>query len=379
MADSPDPTRRLRPLLEARSSRMPVLTDPARSADEDGDRDPVPDGPGWGGSVSWGREAGRPGGATAGWTPVWPTAATDHGVRGSAAGGRHRPVGSDAGGPDRYPDTEADELLDEVPDGDDPEARDARGVRRPGLLGGRRPWDRWRERWVPDGPGVRIDPGRRGSAVLSVIAIGAVVAAALGLFGSGGTAVAPSTVAVVDGRIDAALSSTESPSQQVSSPSPGAAEVPPSAPPTALVVAVTGAVLRPGIVTLPPGARVADAIAAAGGVLDGTDYTGLNLAARVADGDSVVVGGTGQGLRSSGAGGAATGPTAGDKADGLVDLNDADAAELETLPGVGPVMAGNIVAWREANGGFTAVDQLQEITGIGPARFATLAPLVRVG
>lgn len=235
---------------------------------------------------------------------------------------------------------------------------------------------------MPDGPGVRVDPGRRGSALLSVVAIGAVVAAALGLFGTGGTVVGPSTVAVVEGQTDTVdtvdpRSAAGVSSAPAGSSGPEAADS--SAPPSEIVVAVTGAVARPGIVTLPPGARVADAIAAAGGVLDGTDYTGLNLAAKLADGDSVVVGGTAQGVRSSGTGAAVTGTTGGGGPGATIDLNAADQPTLESLPGVGPVMAGNILAWRETNGGFTAVDQLQEIPGIGPSRFATLAPLVRVG
>lgn len=281
--------------------------------------------------------------------------------------------------PDRY---DAFDL-----DGDRGGHGDDESGRRLGLLGGRLPWARWRERWVPEGPGVRIDPGRRGSALLSVIAIGAVVAAALGLFGTGGTVVGPSTVAVVEGQTSAVSAEPVSavlgaPAVSVSADAAGsvAAAVTGSTPPGEIIVAVTGAVTRPGIVTLTPGSRVADAIAAAGGVVDGTDYTGLNLAAKLADGDSVVVGGTGQGIRSSGTSAAAPGSTTSTGGPGdLVDLNAADQATLETLPGVGPVMAGNILAWRETNGGFTAVDQLQEITGIGPARFGTLAPLVRVG
>jgi competence protein ComEA len=89
----------------------------------------------------------------------------------------------------------------------------------------------------------------------------------------------------------------------------------------------------------------------------------------------VVVGGPGSTVQ--GAGGAG-GSGAGTGAGALIDLNRADQATLETLPGVGPVMAGNIISWRTTNGPFTSVDQLQEVTGIGPSRFATLAPLVTV-
>ncbi len=240
---------------------------------------------------------------------------------------------------------------------------------------------------MPAGPGVRLDPGRRGSAVLSVIAVAAVIGAATGMFGSGGTVAGPSTVAVVGAPPSGSDVLPSSPSSPPASVDPAAAVATTPPPPAEIVVAVTGAVVRPGIVVLQPGARVADAISAAGGVVDGTDYTGLNLAAKVADGDSVVVGGTAQGLRSSESGGAVTGGavtsgpgrTSGGAAGARIDLNTADLATLETLPGVGPVMAGNILTWRASHGGFTAVDQLQEVTGIGPSRFATLAPLVRVG
>ncbi len=151
-----------------------------------------------------------------------------------------------------------------------------------------------------------------------------------------------------------------------------------------IIVSVTGLVGRPGIVRLPAGSRVADAIAAAGGASGTADITGLNLAARLADGDSIVVGdtpstgatvaagtgATGAGSESSAAAAAARG--------GLVDLNTADEAALDTLPGVGPVMAANILAWRQTNGRFTSVEQLQEISGIGPARFAQISALVTV-
>ena len=138
---------------------------------------------------------------------------------------------------------------------------------------------------------------------------------------------------------------------------------------------------HPGLVRLPGGARVADAIAAAGGVTADGTVTGLNLAQRLADGDSVVVG-RGQDAPTAGSvgGGDQRSPPTGTLAagGGVVDLNTADQQQLEDLPGVGPVMAGNIVAWRDANGPFTSIDQLQEISGIGPARFAQLAPLVTV-
>lgn len=159
---------------------------------------------------------------------------------------------------------------------------------------------------------------------------------------------------------------------------------PPTAPPpTEIQVSVTGLVANPGVVRLPPDSRVADAIAAAGGTQAGANLTGMNLAAKLADGDSVVVTdspsapanpGPGSGVSAGGASGGVPEP-----AGGPVNLNTADEAALDTLPGVGPVMAQNILAWRKTNGKFTSVEQLQEISGIGPSRYAQLAPLVTVG
>lgn len=142
-----------------------------------------------------------------------------------------------------------------------------------------------------------------------------------------------------------------------------------------LVVSVTGLVRRPGLVRLPAGARVADAVQAAGGVGDGGDLTGLNLAAKLLDGASVVVGPAGRSaLAVPDPVGGAVGPTGTGPA--LVNINAADEAALQALPGVGPVTAATIVAWRSAHGAFASVDELQAIPGIGPAKFAQIAPRV---
>jgi len=133
-----------------------------------------------------------------------------------------------------------------------------------------------------------------------------------------------------------------------------------------LVVSVAGPVARPGLVRLRPGARVADAIDAAGGPLPGADLTGTNLARRLTDGEHVVVGaGAGQaaGTAQSGSG-------------SRVDLNTATLAELDALPGIGPVTAQRILDWRAAHGRFASVEQLREIDGIGETRFARLKDLV---
>lgn len=153
-------------------------------------------------------------------------------------------------------------------------------------------------------------------------------------------------------------------------------------PPADLVVSVVGLVARPGLVHLEPGARVADALDAAGGSTAGADLLGLNLARKVADGDQIVVGAAPpepapftSGIAEGAVGANATGAGEGEV---LVDLNVAGESDLDALPGVGPVTAGAIVAWREAHGPFTSVEQLGEVDGIGPARLARLRDLVTV-
>lgn len=147
------------------------------------------------------------------------------------------------------------------------------------------------------------------------------------------------------------------------------AAAPPSVSTESIVVNVVGKVPQPGLVTLAAGARVADAVQAAGSVLPGTDTTGLNLARRLADGEQVFVG-------VAAPPGAAT-PVDGDTG-GPVDLNTATLSELDSLPGVGEVTAKRILDWRTKHGRFGSVDQLREIDGIGPARFASLRDLVVV-
>ena len=147
----------------------------------------------------------------------------------------------------------------------------------------------------------------------------------------------------------------------------------PAAPPgepAVVVVDVAGKVRRPGIATLPVGSRVVDALRAAGGVRPGVDRASINLARPLVDGEQIVVGEpTPTGVAAPEAGSAPTGPT-------LVNLNTADQAILESLPGVGPVTAQAILAWREENGGFQAVDDLLDVSGIGQATLAKLVPFV---
>jgi competence protein ComEA len=139
------------------------------------------------------------------------------------------------------------------------------------------------------------------------------------------------------------------------------AETPAAAP--KLVVHVAGAVRRPGLYRLAEGTRVADAVAHAGGATAPADTSAINLAAPLADGMQVLVP-----KRVAGS----PGKTAG----GRVSLSSATVAELDELPGVGPVTAQKIVDYRSQHGGFRSIDDLDAIPGIGPARIEQLRDLV---
>lgn len=136
-----------------------------------------------------------------------------------------------------------------------------------------------------------------------------------------------------------------------------------------VTVDVAGKVRRPGIAILDAGSRVVDALRAAGGARPGVDLTGLNLARVLVDGEQIVVG-----IPAP----AGPLPTAGSPTGTLVDLNTATTVELESLPEVGPVTAQAIIIWREEHGGFTDVQELLEVDGIGEATLETIAPFVTV-
>ncbi|MFJ1574874.1 helix-hairpin-helix domain-containing protein [Streptomyces sp. NPDC088182] len=161
--------------------------------------------------------------------------------------------------------------------------------------------------------------------------------------------------------------------------SPGTLPAPASSPsPSArVVVDVSGKVRRPGVLRLAAGSRVADALRAAGGAKPGADLTGLNRARVLMDGEQVLVGGPAPPASGVGAGPASgTGAGAG-AAVGPVSLNVATPEQLDTLPGVGPVLARHIIDYRGRHGGFRSVDELREVNGIGERRFADLQSLVR--
>ncbi len=147
-----------------------------------------------------------------------------------------------------------------------------------------------------------------------------------------------------------------------------------------IVVDVSGKVREPGIQRLPAGSRVVDALRAAGGVRPGTNTDGLNRARFLVDGEQVIVGGpvAGAGPVSGGtAVGGPVGSAAGAAPAAPVALNTATVEQLDTLPGVGPVLAQHIIDYRTQHGGFRSVDELREVNGIGDRRFADLRDLVR--
>ncbi len=264
------------------------------------------------------------------------------------------------------------------------------------------PWGALAEKWVPDSMrDARINPGRRGAALLSVVAALAAVVAAVGVWWSrpeptpvlGAASSADPSVIGTSGA-EPAIGGIRSggamaePSAAGGAPGSGnpssaattVASTAPTRPPDPILVSVTGRVRNPGLVTVPADARVADAIAAAGGVLDSTELTGINLAAHVTDGASVVVAGpNGSSVEAetvvAGSDSTVGGPGAGPSA-ALININTADSQALQQLSGVGPVTAGAIIEYRSRHGRFTDLKQLQEVSGIGPATFARIAPHV---
>ena len=139
-----------------------------------------------------------------------------------------------------------------------------------------------------------------------------------------------------------------------------------------VAVHVAGRVRRPGLVRLAAGSRVLDAVRAAGGATPGADLDAVNLARKLVDGEQVRIPARGQAVAAPPAG------VPGAQAAGPLDLNTATAEQLDTLPGVGEVTAGRIVAYRSAHP-FTSVDELLEVPGIGQRRFEQLKDLVTVG
>ncbi len=255
-------------------------------------------------------------------------------------------------------------LLEEVPPrrvepGDEAIADEADEARAPGLPG-----------WLV--PGLAF--GRRHVVVVALVALTGFLWVGWSLFQ---VRTVPVAVAVVP----------SSPAASVGSP-PAAtptASATGSVAPTASVAAtmfvhVLGEVRSPGVVRLAVGARVQDAIEAAGGLTTRAAPAELNLAAVVTDGAQIIIGRRGH-PRGEVRGASETGTAAGAGATtgaGRLDLNAATLAQLDTLPGVGPVTAQRILDWRLAHQRFTRVEELQEVDGIGPKTYADIAPHVRV-
>ncbi len=148
-----------------------------------------------------------------------------------------------------------------------------------------------------------------------------------------------------------------------------------------VVVHVVGEVGAPGVVRVPEGSRVVDVIRAAGGALPSADLERINLARSVSDGEQVHVPAPGEQILpgANGTGAVAGAPAASAGGGGaVVNLNSADLAQLDTLPGVGPVLAQRILDWRAQHGRFTSVDELGEVSGIGDKLLAQLTPRVSV-
>lgn len=141
-------------------------------------------------------------------------------------------------------------------------------------------------------------------------------------------------------------------------------------PPGNIQVHVTGAVIQPGIYELPYGSRVGAAVEAAGGFTDQADRESINLAAILEDGSQVRVAAIGEPTPTRSSGDANPGD--------LVNINTASAAELESLPEIGPVIAQNIIDYREANGPFASIEAIQDVPEIGPGKFEAIRNLITV-
>jgi competence protein ComEA len=144
-----------------------------------------------------------------------------------------------------------------------------------------------------------------------------------------------------------------------------------------IVVYITGAVPRPGVYALAQGSRVQDAISAAGGFLADADKTGINLARALDDGEQLEV------AYASGSspviGTEIPAATEAPSSAELININTASQAELESLPGIGPTTAQKIIAYRQANGPFVSIEDIVNVSGIGPGTYERLKNLITVG
>ena len=206
---------------------------------------------------------------------------------------------------------------------------------------------------------------RRGRGVPPwAAAVGAVLSCVVGM---GGHALMADQGIEVSRQDEAIVGQAE---DVVSEASPPVTDVDPP-----VVVHVDGAVATPGVYELPAGARAADAVEAAGGLLDGADLTGVNLAAHVADGEKVHIPAEGEEPPATAI---VSGVTATGAQDGVVNINTADAAELATLPGVGEATAQAIIEDRERLGPFATPEDIMRVSGIGEKKYERMRDRIRV-
>ncbi len=246
----------------------------------------------------------------------------------------------------------------------------ARSARQP-------PAPRWRERLADRVPATLRGRVRLTGAHLAFLALAVAAGLALAAWWSVRSATtstpAPPVPTVVAGLETPASGTLPAGGGLPSGVLPTAGATGAAAPAATVVVDVAGAVRRPGIVVLGVGARVVDALEAAGGARPWVDLGTLNQARLLVDGEQIVVGGP---LAPGGVAASAAAHPTGPDGTTLIDLNTATGPQLEELPGVGPVTAQSILDWRAEHGGFTSVDELLEVDGIGPATLADVAPHV---
>jgi competence protein ComEA len=226
----------------------------------------------------------------------------------------------------------------------------------------------WRERVADAAQHLGVDMSARRVAV-AAFAVVAAVAVALFVLRPWGSSPAPDDALPLASSVGPPSLSSGSGSGRLGATSTTLGEI---------VVQAAGAVVKPGVYTIASSARVNDLIAAAGGFAADADPDQVELAATLSDGERVYVPKMGEsppaasGSRSGGAPGSPSVPST------PVDLNHASAAELETLPGIGPALAQAIVDYRSAHGAFQSIDDLGDVRGIGPAKLEQLRPLVKV-
>jgi competence protein ComEA len=265
-------------------------------------------------------------------------------------------------------------------------AAHGRGQGPPATHGNDRPPDDLVRTWVVDDAGAAADlspPAHRRSisgraaGFAAVLALAALLLAVPRAFSSGPEVqpVPPRRDPVPTASVSAAPGAVS-----ISAPAATAAagEVATAEPGSTVLVHVVGHVRHPGVVRLHAGARLGDALRKAGGATRRADLAAVNLARAVVDGEQVFVPAPGETPAAAPAAPPGTAaPGAPGVAGAVVDLNTADETRLDALPGVGPVIAGRIVAWRQEHGRFSSVDELTEVSGIGDATLERLRPLVR--